>query len=813
MEDASQRTSQSQQRRPPQHGTQRPRRPAHPPLPPGHDGHRRLTPEETATAPEEPGRNDFHGGRGLVYPVRGSKGVEVSLSATEQNNLKRPNQQQRMAQEKLTSELQMRQRGRDGDKIREENDRRKRENKRLKLQLKKQKQRKRGETNKRQQETKKKDKKQQQKDKDKAKLQQDGKIDKEKKDKNKKDKNKNGDDGDKSKKDDEGKMDRPEKDNDRPDKKDGKDKGKKKEKDEKGKDKTNNDGDKPYKPDKKDKDKPSKNDDKATDMTPNQGELGNDEGQDADKPDKKKKDKDKKNKDKPSKGDDELDTPNKKDKPDKNDGKATVMTTPNNDKLGEVIDYKPGKRPNKVKFDPKQLKELGVTRQQAARLAKYGVTLDDMSLMSAKERERWIKMTDGKFNLSGYRPPKEEEDDPRPNNGSANNSGGNGGKEDKPKPNNGGGGSFSSNLKPKKPKTPKPTPLSVPAPPPNQSPIYFSPAAEKPTRTPRPTADSDWKFVESLSDPSVQLDGFEYPSELDWTMLSTDPWMSSSTHTYEGRKSLKSGIDSETYALGGGRAVYSNLTLTTDGSFEGGVLTFMVWARQMRLPNEAFFVSVDGVVALPPAATASHSAAANSDGWVEYSVPVGGGEHKVTWCHVYNPFDLSSLPPQNGEVGLWMDDVRYAPFSTPGQSGVLALNQMEMTNEADGVDSVTWNADGTGMLVSTSEFRSEKDGSADIKFVLRSLRGGTLKYRIRTSTTAPNDDFAILLNGEVRDAVFGEMLGFEQRALNIPPGKQKVTLTHRKNPGQFGRGLLESLGEIATEGKTWLEDVWFEMNY
>merc|ERR1711971_860193 len=125
----------------------------------------------------------------------------------------------------------------------------------------------------------------------------------------------------------------------------------------------------------------------------------------------------------------------KKDKPDKNDGKATVMTTPNN--------YKPGKRPNKVKFDPKQLKELGVTRQQAARLAKYGVTLDDMSLMSAKERERWIKMTDGKFNLSGYRPPKEEEDDPRPNNGSANNSGGNGGKEDKPKPNNGGGGSFS----------------------------------------------------------------------------------------------------------------------------------------------------------------------------------------------------------------------------------------------------------------------------------------------------------------------------------------------------------------------------------
>merc|ERR1712194_20384 len=119
--------------------------------------------------------------------------------------------------------------------------------------------------------------------------------------------------------------------------------------------------------------------------------------------------------------------------------------------------------------------------------------------------------------------------------------------------------------------------------------------------------------------------------------------------------------------------------------------------------------------------------------------------------------------------------------------------------------------DGDRVALAKSAAGTRKD-AADIRFELNSQHGGTLKYKIKTSTTAPHDDFAILLGGEVKEAVFGEMSGFENRKLVVPPGHQLVTMRHRKNPGNFGRAVLASLGEAGTEGKTWLKDLRFDQN-
>ena len=92
--------------------------------------------------------------------------------------------------------------------------------------------------------------------------------------------------------------------------------------------------------------------------------------------------------------------------------------------------------------------------------------------------------------------------------------------------------------------------------------------------------------------------------------------------------------------------------------------------------------------------------------------------------------------------------------------------------------------------------------------------GAMLTYRVKTSTSGPHDDFAILFNNNdvVATTMFGDMLGFESRSLVIPKGKVVVTLSHRKNPGRLDRTLLESLGEIGTEGRTWLESLSLNLN-
>lgn len=90
------------------------------------------------------------------------------------------------------------------------------------------------------------------------------------------------------------------------------------------------------------------------------------------------------------------------------------------------------------------------------------------------------------------------------------------------------------------------------------------------------------------------------------------------------------------------------MTLTTEGDFDGGILTFRLYAKSLGLPREALFVTVDDRTVLTVRGGGGETITAGGGegaSWVEYNVPVGYGVHEVKWVHVHNPFGLESLPP------------------------------------------------------------------------------------------------------------------------------------------------------------------------
>ncbi|KAL3826241.1 hypothetical protein ACHAXA_006269 [Cyclostephanos tholiformis] len=431
-----------------------------------------------------------------------------------------------------------------------------------------------------------------------------------------------------------------------------------------------------------------------------------------------------------------------------------------------------------------------------------GIDPDQFPYMSKEEREKALKMMDGILNIdlgSGGG------DGMTPLLSDVNPTG-----EDNPPP-------------------PSPTDVSPtgdvivydPAPP---TPTDVSPTGDVIVYDPPPPSPTDgWNLdgsckegvefqLESFEDGDGIIPALNGVTAMRWTTMSIDPWSQSTAKSHDGRWSTRSGITQS--ARRGAKAsttVYSNITLTTEAMFKGGVLTFKLYAESLGLPREALFVIVDGKV---ESTIGSGSDMANGQ-WVEYSVAVGYGAHDVTFSHAYNPFGLESLPQGRTEDGgLWMDDVRYAPFMTS-----FDMSQVDMINGgciSTGV-ATPWKVESGGTIVSASSSDIKGSNSADISFTVYTEKGGMLTYSLYTSTTGPHDDFAILLNNggnedTVATADFGDMRGFESKSLSVPKGKVTVVLQHRKDPGRLGSDLLGSLGQVVTDGVTRLNDLRFQAN-
>jgi hypothetical protein len=231
------------------------------------------------------------------------------------------------------------------------------------------------------------------------------------------------------------------------------------------------------------------------------------------------------------------------------------------------------------------------------------------------------------------------------------------------------------------------------------------------------------------------------------------------------------------------------------------------------MPNEAFYVTVDDQVKSSRVETAEED-----NSWVQYSVPIGRGRHVVTWTHVYNPLGLEALPVDTQDVtALKMDDLRLTPFDPSIDQGFddgTVSKRLIMTSDGDAVWKVDDGAANSGIysIVAKTKNIKKDSGSSSVQFVLYSERGGSLTYKISTSTMAPQDDFAVLFNGRPVEAIFGltgTLPSFEYRELDVPMGKVVVTFQHRKNPGKFSEAVLEALGTVVTKGLTRLDDISF----
>jgi len=343
-----------------------------------------------------------------------------------------------------------------------------------------------------------------------------------------------------------------------------------------------------------------------------------------------------------------------------------------------------------------------------------------------------------------------------------------------------------------------------------------------------------WNFVkDEITDYSTLLDSFEYTSNLNWDYGNWKVIDSNIAYTkYDnGSKSLMSGINSQVYnAENNGQSIYSNITLTTNSNFNGGVITFKIKSATLKLPNEALFVEVDNVVTLAPdVISMGGSSISTNEEWKEYSIPVSDGKHTIKWVHVYNPFQLSSLPSltDDNEIGLYMDDIRYVPYTlqehnnawTNGmvemkRGGYVIASNGEEEESSNNSNEQHWKISNDGDTVKASSSSIQVDSSSSsghsyIQFELYSFNGGLLTYRIKSSTSAPHDDYAISINNINVESIFGNMLGYESHSLSIPRGKAVITLKHRVNPGRLSSSVLRSLGSGSGNGETLLKDLNF----
>jgi hypothetical protein len=310
---------------------------------------------------------------------------------------------------------------------------------------------------------------------------------------------------------------------------------------------------------------------------------------------------------------------------------------------------------------------------------------------------------------------------------------------------------------------------------------------------------SQGSLVSSLPDTSIQIDGFEKASKLDWSFSKTYPWKVTTDVSFEGKSSVKSGLPSSS---ANGKSLYSNITLSLDnedlnevkGKAGGGaVLTFRVKATEaLRWPVSAFMVTLNDKILLSPTDVESSGSAQNK--WTEFSIVIdaeasSGGKYDIKFIHVANPLQLDKLPNVPVALDLHMDDVRLAPFLSRGDSLVLTTSgtRAKWRNVA-------------GVFVATSDSISQQDGYADLTSVVYSKFGGRLKYELKTSTQGPFDDLAIFLNGKVKDAQFGQSANFDYVEVEIPKGKVEITFRHRKNPGKLTAETLDKLGAVKTDG-------------
>lgn len=354
-----------------------------------------------------------------------------------------------------------------------------------------------------------------------------------------------------------------------------------------------------------------------------------------------------------------------------------------------------------------------------------------------------------------------------------------------------------------------PVPASKPKPPPPTPPTSNNNEGDIQAALAGSYTITQGSLVSSLKDPSIQIDGFEKASELEWKFSKKNPWKVSNDVSYEGKSSLMSGMPPSSASVALGKSIYSNMTLSLDNDdlnqakakIRGGaVLTFRIKATEaLQWPISAFMVTLDDKTVLSASDIESGLKAVSTiwepNQWAEFSIVIDAvdsstAKYDIKFTHVANPLKLDRLPNVPAYLELYMDDIRLAPFITKNDS---------LDMYTSGSDGAKWK-ENSGVLTATSDSMGHSNGHADLSCIVYSQLGGRLKYEMKSSTQGPFDDLAILFNGIIQDAQFGESSNFEYVQVEIPKGKVVITFRHRKNPGELSAATLDKLGAVKTDG-------------
>lgn len=180
--------------------------------------------------------------------------------------------------------------------------------------------------------------------------------------------------------------------------------------------------------------------------------------------------------------------------------------------------------------------------------------------------------------------------------------------------------------------------------------------ASYPLGTVAPSGASVLLSISPTSNPAgaIYYTGFEagkFPNDSFWSTTESMPWIIDSERVHTGVFSIKS----PDLASSDLTPRDSNVTFTTGDSFPEGTLVLNILAgTQMPFDDVQYFV--DGVYQgrLDP-----------SSYFERFSVPVGPGQHEITFTYKYNPVGLPAFPPTGDFdhiAAIYIDDVYFLPI-------------------------------------------------------------------------------------------------------------------------------------------------------
>ncbi len=306
---------------------------------------------------------------------------------------------------------------------------------------------------------------------------------------------------------------------------------------------------------------------------------------------------------------------------------------------------------------------------------------------------------------------------------------------------------------------------------------------------------------------SLLFDGFETGdfSGLDWQVSGEDAWVVDGSKPYEG--SFSAHVRTEDIFTPGN---YSQLDLSINAP-TAAFCRFYFFAPVI-VPFESLQLLVDGQF-LSELTTMD-------DQWVEGGAMLIAGDHTVSWRLTKNP----SIVPDDLLAGMvappfrigeaWIDNVELIPATLPFvetfESGAFTQNSWSLTGDSQWSITDSAQHEGTFSATARTDEIAADTGKSDLSIDIVTELGGSLGFQILASVSDPFDLVNVLIDNIAVLTLSTVSSDWSQQAVDIQPGKRKVTFQLVKNPGGLPPEQYSTLPPVDGRlGQVWLDEVVF----